>query len=390
MKYSALLFLVGTLHLVAQVGSGGTPTAGGQSTQSATGSPSGGRAIYISGKVATQDGSPMAEATVERVCGGIAKTVAYTDSKGHFSFQWGDRSGIVTDASDAGSGRTRSPGSGGFGGSQSAGGTNALASDPLGNYMMNCELRANVAGFSSDTVDLFNRRSGDNPEVGTLVLHRRAGVEGASISVTSLMAPKAAKKAYERGLQELLKEKFDEAAKDFEKAVVVYPQYADAWVRLGKIRLKLDSIEPARTALQNAMKADPKLVAPYIELGLLAAKDANWEESGRYLDRAMELDPVDFSQAWYADAVANFNLGKYDAAEKAAREAMKLDPRHANPRSGYLLGLVLAEKHAYAEAAAELTTYIKLAPNAPDLADAKAKLGEFEKLAGVTKQASTK
>lgn len=387
MKYSALLFLVGTLHLVAQVG---TPTAGGQSTQSAAGSPSGGRAIYISGKVATQDGSPMAEATVERVCGGIAKTVAYTDSKGHFSFQWGDRSGIVTDASDAGSGRTRSSGSGGFGGSQSAGGANALASDPLGNYMMNCELRANVAGFSSDTVDLFNRRSGDNPDVGTLVLHPRSGVEGASISVTSLMAPKEARKAYERGLQALLKEKLDEAAKDFEKAVALYPQYADAWVRLGKIRLKLGSIEPARTALLNAMKADPKLVAPYIELGLLAAKDANWEESGRYLDRAMELDPVDFSQAWYADAVANFNLGKYNAAEKAAREAMKLDPRHANPRSGYLLGLVLAEKHAYAEAAAELTTYIRLAPNAPDLADAKAKLGDFEKLAGGTKQASTK
>lgn len=388
--YSALLFLVGTLHLAAQAGSGTTPTAGGQSTQSSTGSPSGGRAIYISGKVATQDGSPIAGATVERVCGGIAKTVAYTDSKGHFSFQWGDRSAIVTDASDAGSGRTRSSGSGGFGGSQSAGGANALASDPLGNYMMNCELRANVAGFSSDTVDLFNRRSGDNPDVGTLVLHPRAGVEGASISVTSLLAPKAAKKAYERGLQELLKEKLDDAAKDFEKAVAVYPQFADAWVRLGKIRLKKGSIEPARAALLNAMKADPKLVAPYIELGLLAAKDAQWEESGRYLDRAMELDPMDFSQAWYADAVANFNLGKYDAAEKAAREAVKLDPKHANPRSGYLLGLVLAEKHSYAEAAAELTTYIKLAPNAPDLADAKAKLGEFEKLAGVTKQASTK
>ena len=68
-----------------------------------------------------------------------------------------------------------------------------------------------------------------------------------------------------------------------------------------------------------------------MELGLLAAKDANWQESGKYLDRAVALDPVDFPQAWYADAVANYNLKKYDAAEKSARAAVKLDPQARQP-----------------------------------------------------------
>jgi TolA-binding protein len=67
---------------------------------------------------------------------------------------------------------------------------------------------------------------------------------------------------------------------------------------------------------------------------------------------------------------------------------VKLDPRHANPRSYYLLGLALTEKKDYAGAASELTTYIKLAPNAPDLADAKDRLGRVERLAGETKSAS--
>ena len=62
---------------------------------------------------------------------------------------------------------------------------------------------------------------------------------------------------------------------------------------------------------------------------------------------------------------------------------MKLDPRHANPRAGYLLGLVLGEKHDYAGAVAELNEFIKLAPNTPDLAQVKDQLAEFEKLAGV-------
>jgi tetratricopeptide (TPR) repeat protein len=232
-------------------------------------------------------------------------------------------------------------------------------------------------------VDLFNRRTADSPDIGIITLHRIAGVEGSSISVTALMAPKDAKKAYEHGLQALLKNKPADAAKDFEKAVAVYPDYADAWVNLGKLRLEQQSIEPARAALLRAMKSDPKLVTPYMELGLLAAKDTNWQESAKYLDRAVELDPVDFPQAWYADAVANYNLKKYDAAEKSARAAVKLDPRRANPRSFYLLGLVLAEKQNYTDAAAELTTYIKLAPNAPDLAQARDRLGEMEKLASV-------
>ncbi len=388
-----LLAVIASVNLTAQVGGtmgGTTPTtgSGGQTSVQATPtSGSGSRPIYFSGKVAMQDGSAVSQVTIERVCGGIAKTVAYTDSKGHFSFQWGDRSMIVTDASDAGSGRSRTSGSGGFGSAQSAGGGSALASDPFGNRMMNCELRANVPGFTSDTVDLFNRRTADNPDVGLLVLHRIAGVE-ASISVTSMMAPKAAKKAYEQGLQSLLKNKPADAEKDFEKAVAVYPQYADAWVSLGKLRIEQQAIEPGRAAMKKAMESDPKVVAPYMELGVLAAKDGNWQESGKYLDRAVELDPVDFPQAWYADAVANFNLGNYDAAEKASRAAVKLDPRHANPRSCYLLGLVLTEKHDYAGAAAELTTYIKLAPNAPDLAQAKDKLSELEKLTGVTKQTS--
>ncbi len=389
MKDAAFVVLLGAMagvNLFAQGGmEGGTPTPG-SGTQSVQANPRGIQSpnpVYLSGKVVAEDGAPVTQnATIERVCGGMSKTVAYTDSKGRFTFQWGDRNLTVTDASDAGSGRNANNG---FGGSQSAGGANALAADPFGNRMMNCILRANVAGYTSDTIDLFNRRTADNPDVGTIVLHRITGVEGSSISVTSMMAPREARKAYEHGLQVLLKNKPAEAGKDFEKAVALYPNYADAWVSLGKLRLQQQSVEPARAALKKAMDADPKLVVPYIELGLLAAKGANWAESARYLDRAVELDPVEFPQAWYADAVANYNLKKYDPAEKAARAAVKLDSRHANPRADYLLGLILAEKKDYAGATAELTTYIQLAPNAPDVAQVKDQLGQLGKLAGGSK-----
>lgn len=385
MKNFALLLLAAA-PLVAQMGGSPTTGNGGQtSVQANPGLGHGGRGpdlttpVNITGKVAIEDGSPvMPNITIERVCSGITRTMAYADPRGHFSFQWNDRNMVVADAADAGPG----PRTAGFGSAQSAGGGNALAVDPFGTRMMNCELRANVAGYKSDSVSLFSKELADNPDIGTIVLHRIAGVEGTSISVTSAQAPKDARKAYERGLQSLLKNKPHDAAKDFEKAVAEYPNYADAWVNLGKVRLEENAFGPARDALLKAIACDPKLVRPYVELGLLAARAPDWKDSAGYLDRAVQLDPLDFPQAWYADAVAHFNLAQYDAAEKAVRTAVKLDPHHVNPRSGYLLGLVLAEKHDYAGAATELTEFLKLAPNAPDVAQVKNDLARFQKLAG--------
>jgi tetratricopeptide (TPR) repeat protein len=393
-KSAALVILLAG-NLAAQTGSGmggNTPTvsnAGQTNPQANPGLVSGlgTRPIYISGKVVMQDGSPVPQAvTIQRVCSGIAKTVAYTDAKGHFNFRWGDSNMIVADASDAGG--DRSTNSAGFGSSQSAGGANPLAADPFGGRMMNCEVRASIAGYSSNTVGLFNHATSENPDIGTIMLQRVAGVEGSSISVTSMAAPKDAKKAYDHGLQSLLKNKPDDAAKDFEKAVAIYPKYADAWVNLGKLRLQQQAVEPARAAFAKADEADAKLVEPHIQLGLLAAKDEKWKESADFLDQAVKLDPVDFPQAWYADAVAHFNLKNYDAAEKSAREAVKLDPKHANPRAEYLLGLALAEKRDYAGAAAELVAFIKLAPDAPDLPRVKEQLGQIEKLQGGAKEAA--
>ena len=357
---------------------GGLPSAPASANPGSSGvskAPDIARAIYISGKVVLQDGAPVpSDVTIQRICSGVSHTVAFTDSHGRFSFQWNDRNNIVADASDAGS--SRNPGaSGGFGNAQLA-----SSADPFGSRMANCELRASLAGYTSDMVDLFNRRLSDNPDIGIIVLHRVAGVEGVSISATALMAPKDARKAYEHGLKSLAGSKPGDAAKDFEKAVSLYPKYADAWVNLGKMRAQQESFDAAREALAKAIECDPKLVVPYLELGLLSARESKWQESGNYLDRALRLDPVDYPQAWYTDAVANYNLGKYDAAEKAAREAMRLDPRHVNPRSAYLLGLVLAGKQDYAAAAEQLESYLKLSPNAPDLAMVRDQLTKIEKL----------
>jgi tetratricopeptide (TPR) repeat protein len=179
-------------------------------------------------------------------------------------------------------------------------------------------------------------------------------------------------------LQSLLQNKPEDAAKDFEKAVAIYPKYADAWAALGKLRLRQKAFAPAKEAFIKAVEADPKLVSPYQELGMLSAQDQQWEDSARYLDRAVQLDPIEYPQAWYADAVAHYNLKGYDAAEVSAREAIRHDPKHLYPRADYLLGMVLIAKKNYADGAAELKTFMSLSPDAPDFNTVKAQLAVLE------------
>src|SRR5216684_2755963 len=64
------------------------------------------RPIFISGKVMTDDGSPLPpNVAVQKMCGGITpQTMAYTDAKGHFSFQWDQPNSGFADASESGFG----------------------------------------------------------------------------------------------------------------------------------------------------------------------------------------------------------------------------------------------------------------------------------------------
>jgi tetratricopeptide (TPR) repeat protein len=328
------------------------------------------------------DGTPPPDSVViERVCNGIARPEAYTDSKGRFSFQLGQNMNVMPDASVSsgsdfpGSGGSLSSPGGGFG---RTGGRGISERD-----LMGCEIRASLAGFRSDIVNLSGRRMMDNPDVGTIILRRMGNVEGTTISATSLAAPKDSKKAYDKGREAARKKKWDEALKHFEKAVEGYPKYAVAWFELGLLRESHQkNDQEARKAYEQAIECDSKFVKPYMQLAMISARGSNWQEVADTTDRVLRLNPFDFPNAYFLNSVANFNLQKYDAAEKSVREAVKLDTRHQIPKANHLLGILLANKRDYAGAVTHMRNYIQQAPNAEDLALVRKQIAELESMSG--------
>jgi len=348
--------------------------------------------VVLSGIVVIEGGGgPAANVAVQRFCGNIARTVAWTNGKGQFSFQWNDFSGVVTEASDP-EPRNAAPRS-----SRSNSGLNSAASMPNGPSsfpgttttpyteglpgmdMRDCQLEADAGGFRSDRVDLIDHRALDNPDVGVIVLHRIGNAPGISVGASALGAPRDARKALEKGVQLLRPEQWDPAGaeREFEKAVRIDPKFAEAWLYLGRALVRERAEDRAREAFLKAIDADDKRPDPFIELGMMASRHRQWPEAAQYLDRALQLDPVDYPHLWYDDAEADYHSGNLDRAEKNVREAVKMAGPNREPGATRLLGLVLMSKHDYAGAEAALGTYLREVPDIEDWLEMKAKLAEI-------------
>ena len=277
--------------------------------------------IFLSGRVMLEDGTvPTGQVVIETVCNGIGHSEGYTDSKGYFGIELGARNGMINDASENGSFNV--PGSslssqqgssmGSFGGMETS-----------DRKYMSCDLQAKLVGYRSQSVSLAGRRPMDDPNVGTILLHRM-GVqeEGRTVSAISLAAPKDAKKAYEKGLDANKKKKPEDAQKNFEKAVELYPKYATAWYELGMLQMAQKKPDLARKSFDTALEADPKFMKPYLQVAVLQMQAQQWQELADLTEKTVKLDPFDYPQAFFFNSVANFNLKNLEAAEKSALEGV--------------------------------------------------------------------
>ena len=308
------------------------------------------RSTFISGQVFLEDGAAIASPiSIVGGCRGSMQLLGYTDLKGHFSIDL-KGGGLVEDATSS----------------------NARGSTV-------CEIAARLEGYRSNTLDLSQRGSVGSPDVGTILLHRNGDQEGSTVSLTSLQAPKNAKREFDKGQEALRKDRLDAAAQHFVKATQIYPRYADAWSRLGHVELLEKDTTAGRTSFAKAIEVDPKLVPPYVELAALNVSEGKWQAALEYAERAIRLDSFGAPAVYFFDALANYNLHNWDATEKSARRLEQLDTQHRFIKIDRILAAVLANRQDYAGAAEQMRDYLKFAGGAKDAAEVRAQLAELER-----------
>jgi hypothetical protein len=342
--------------------------------------------MFLRGRVATHDGTPVPnDVLVERVCNNRVRQAVYASLHGDFNMQLGSRADSFPEAS----------------------------ADPISQYgvtskdsvmgisrreLTNCELRASASGFHSNVVSLLALDTfGGSIDVGVIVVQRATKIEGTTLSAVPYKAPKDARKAYEKGVQSEKNGKLADAHKYFETAVKLYPSSANAWFQLGTVLQKENQKDAARKAYTQATTIDTRFLPPYLSLASMAYQTGNWTEvlhlTGHILDLdplnhaavasyILDLDPLNYADAYFYNAVANYNLNKIEDAEKSGLKAEHLDLRTRFPQLHLLLAEILARKNNYAMAISEIQTYLELAPHAKDVDQAREQLANLEKLNG--------
>jgi tetratricopeptide (TPR) repeat protein len=366
----------GTTGGTAGGGTSSTSTSSTTTPNSTSSSTQVQRPVFVSGRVMVDgEDAPPERVAIERVCAGATYREGYTDSKGYFNLQLGANAGVFGDASLDTPVMMGNPGLSPMNG---GGGSQNNNSNPMGNNLWSCELRASLGGYHSETVPLVSRRSMDNPDVGIIMLTRMIKVDGYTTSATIALAPKDVKKAYEKGLNFEKHAKPDEAQAEFLHAVEMYPKHAGAWFELGKVYEQRNHIDEARDSYQKAIAADANFVNPYERLYLLALHDNKWADAAEITAKVMHLNPYEFPAAYFYNALANVNLQNWDAAEKSAREAAKIRGTRAMPKSLFLLGLAQANKGDLPGSVETLHSYLQTDPVAADKERAQKLLGQVQ------------
>jgi tetratricopeptide (TPR) repeat protein len=242
-----------------------------------------------------------------------------------------------------------------------------------------CELRADLAGYSSSSIRL--DPSMNNSNVGVIVLHNRGKKADGMVSVANLQVPAKARKEFEKGSESLEKGHLAEAEKSLQKAIDLYPKFAEAWLRLGDLEQRRKNIEGAMADYQQAINADPNFPLPYLRMAFLSAVTSNWEQTRKLTERLISLDPVSFPLAYFYNAVAEFNLSNMARAETSTLRAESLDSLHSEPRIELLLATIYKAKGAPALAADHYRAYLKLVPDGPLNERVKSDLAKTEQMA---------
>lgn len=185
-----------------------------------------------------------------------------------------------------------------------------------------------------------------------------------SVRITTLTAPADARKAYARAQKALAGQKPDyaQAVQQLEKAVRSHSSFAVAWDLLGLVQNRLGEEERGKEALENAIRADPAYLTPYLRLAAMAVLRNRMDEALRLSDAILKQKPG-LREAHYYRAVACYILDRAECATQSARAVLDTGQDHLYPRLHLILGDILAGQGDFRSAAAEYNRLIELAPD---------------------------
>jgi Tfp pilus assembly protein PilF len=189
------------------------------------------------------------------------------------------------------------------------------------------------------------------------------------VSKTTIPAEQKANIYYQRAVANVVRQKPEEAAKDYQSAIQLYPQHLGARVGLAESFVLSNQPEKALVAFSEAVQTFPNNPLVYNNRGMFLQQRGRTKEAYADFTKAIELDP-NFAVAYTNRGFTSLNSGQPSAAEADFNAALKIDPDHPLPHS--LRG---TSRLAQGKVEAALEDYLTAAKLDPNNAMAKADIG---------------
>jgi tetratricopeptide (TPR) repeat protein len=236
-----------------------------------------------------------------------------------------------------------------------------------------------VSKDGKETATANTRVSQRGPSAVRLVMGGGAGNDPTIAAKTAEL-----RKSFDEGVALSRAGKYDESVESFNKAIAINPNCQDCFYNIGYAYAQKKEYDKAEENYKKALAVKPDYAEAYNGLANIYNAQRKFDQAAEASAQASKLSASapgalqgGNADALYNEGVILWNGGKIPEATAKFEAAVAANPNHAE--SHYQLGMALVNAGKLKEAGEQFNTYLKLSPDGPNAATAKALVAQLPK-----------
>ena len=233
------------------------------------------------------------------------------------------------------------------------------------------EISISVVAGHTTPIEIDLKRANSDSEPSTNEETKRPE----TISAHELSAPRKARDDYSKGQELMDKKDYDGAIAAFQKAVREFPDFYEAYARMGVAQYMTGHAADARASLQKSIDlSNGKYADALFDLADVYNDVGNYAAAEPLAKRVITLDGTSW-HGYFELARSLLGLKRYPEAERNGRKCVELAPD--NQRARVILTNIHIGMHDYPAAVDDIDAYLKLdsvSPTSDTLRSTRAQL----------------
>lgn len=210
----------------------------------------------------------------------------------------------------------------------------------------------------------------------SLVAKVSAEAKPGVINVELAEAPQLAQDLYKKAIELIKSGDRKGGIENLKLAIEQYPKFSLAYLELGVQHMRLNDLENAAEAFRSVLTIKPDSFDAQMNLGAVYFFQKKYPDAETSLRSAAKIKPAIPGVHYYL-GMSIANLGKFDEAEKELQFAIKGGGEEMK-EAHRVLAIIYGSRGDSKRALRELEAYVKLAPNAADIEQLKARIAQLK------------